>query len=66
MDITQCYIVPRCSCSHAWGEIPGLIPEADIKQVFKDKCRRLKDKEKEKDMEKEVYNVYSDSDHFSE
>ena len=27
---------------HAWSEIPGLIPEADIIEVFKDKGRRLK------------------------
>lgn len=37
---------------HAWSEIPGLIPESEIIQVFKDKCRRLNTEEesgKEKD-----------------
>ena len=35
---------------HAWSEIPGLIPEGEIIQVFKDKCRRLNtEKESEKD-----------------
>jgi hypothetical protein len=34
---------------HAWSEIPGLIPEADIIQVFKDKCRRLNGKEQDED-----------------
>ena len=32
---------------HAWSQIPGLIPEADIIEVFKDKCRRLKGKDKQ-------------------
>ena len=32
---------------HAWSEIPGLIPEADIIQVFKDKCRHLNGKEQD-------------------
>ena len=27
---------------HAWSKIPGLIPESEIIQVFKDKCCRLK------------------------
>jgi hypothetical protein len=27
---------------HAWSEIPSLIPEANIIEVFKDKGRRLK------------------------
>jgi len=27
---------------HLWSTIPGLIPEKEIIQVFKDKCRRLK------------------------
>jgi hypothetical protein len=31
---------------HAWSEIPGLLPEADIIQAFKDKSRRLKGKDK--------------------
>ena len=26
----------------AWSKIPGLIPEGEINQVFKDKCCRLK------------------------
>ena len=30
---------------HAWSEIPGLIPESEIIQVFKDKCRRLNTKD---------------------
>jgi len=30
---------------NAWSDIPGLIPEADIIQVFKDKCRRINRKE---------------------
>ena len=29
---------------HAWSEIPGLIPEADIISIFKDKGGRLKGK----------------------
>ena len=40
---------------HSWSEILGLIPEADIIEVFKDKGRRLKGKGKQgktnKDME---------------
>ena len=36
---------------HAWSEIPGLIPEAEIIEVFKDKARRLKGKNKVKDIE---------------
>ena len=31
---------------HAWSEIPGLILEADIIEVFKEKGRRLKGKDK--------------------
>lgn len=34
---------------HAWSEIPGLIPEAEIIQAFKDKCRRLNGKERDGD-----------------
>ena len=45
---------------HAWSEIPGLIPEADIIQLFKDKSRRLKGKGKESDTGKDVYHIYSD------
>jgi len=36
---------------NAWSKIPGLIPESEIIQVFKDKCRRVKaGKEKDKDV----------------
>jgi hypothetical protein len=36
---------------HAWSKIPGLIPESEIIQVFKDKCCRLKGgKETDKDV----------------
>ena len=34
---------------YAWSEIPGLIPEADIIQVFKDKCQCLNRKEQAED-----------------
>ena len=30
---------------NAWSEIPGLIPESNIIQVFKDKCRCINRKE---------------------
>jgi len=46
---------------HAWSQIPGLIPENEIIQVFKDKCRRLKNgKESEHDNDKNVTIVESD------
>ena len=36
---------------HGWSKIPGLIPEGEIIQVFKDKCRRSKTgKEKDRDV----------------
>lgn len=50
---------------HAWSEIPGLIPEADIIQLFKDKSRRLKGKGKERDTGKDIH-IYSDSGDSSE
>ena len=34
---------------HAWSEIPGLIPEANIIQVFKDKCWCLNGIEQDED-----------------
>ena len=34
---------------HAWSEIPGLIPEAEIIQAFKDKCCCLNGKEQDGD-----------------
>ena len=47
---------------HAWSKIPGLIPENEIIQVFKDKCRHLKSgKESEHDNDKNVTVVESDS-----
>ena len=47
---------------HAWSEIPGLIPESEIIQVFKDKCRRLNtEKESSKEKDKSVTVVESDS-----
>ena len=46
---------------HAWSQIPGLIPENEIIQVFKDKCRCLKGKEIENGKEKDVLVVDSDS-----
>lgn len=47
---------------HAWSQISGLIPENEIVQVFKDKCRRLKKgKGLENDKEKNVLVVDSDS-----
>ena len=46
---------------HAWSEIPGLIPENEIIQVFKDKCRRLNTKESGQEKEKAVNVVDSDS-----
>jgi hypothetical protein len=47
---------------HAWSEIPGLIPESEIIQVFKDKCRRLNTKESGQEKKKVVNVVDSDSD----
>ena len=38
-----------CTVLNAWSEIPGLIPEAHIIQVFKDKCRRLNGNSNDKD-----------------
>jgi len=36
---------------NAWSKIPGLIPESEIIQVFKDKCCHVKaGKEKDKDV----------------
>ena len=36
---------------HAWSKIPGLIPESEIIQIFKDKCHHSKTgKEKDKDV----------------
>jgi len=47
---------------HAWSQIPRLIPENEIIQVFKDKCRRLKKgKGVENGKEKDVLVVDSDS-----
>ena len=53
---------------HAWSEIPGLIPENEIVQVFKDKCHHLKTgKESEHEKDKDVMVVESDSgDHSDE
>ena len=51
---------------HAWSEIPGLIPEDDILQLFQDKCRRLKDKGKERDTGKDVLYVDCDSEDSSD
>ena len=51
---------------HAWSEIPGLIPEADITQLFKDKSCHLTGKEKEKGTGKDRCYIYSDSDDSSE
>ena len=51
---------------HTWSEIPGLIPEADIIQLFKDKSRHLKGKGKQKDTGKDANHVYSDLDSSSE
>ena len=48
---------------NAWSKIPGLIPENEIIQVFKDKCRRLKARE-EKD--KDVTVVDSDEGDISD
>jgi hypothetical protein len=50
---------------HAWSEIPSLIPEADIIQLFKDKSRHLKGKGKERDTGKDIH-IYSDSGDSSE
>ena len=47
---------------HAWSEILGLIPESEIIQVFKDKCRRLNtEKESGKEKDKAITVVESDS-----
>jgi hypothetical protein len=48
---------------HAWSQIPGLIPENEIIQVFKNKCRRLKKsgKESEHENNKDVMVIESDS-----
>ena len=46
---------------HAWSEIPGLIPESEIIQVFKDKCRRLNTEESGKEKDNTVNIVDSDS-----
>ena len=48
---------------NAWSKIPGLIPENEIIQVFKDKCRHLKARE-EKD--KDVTVVDSDEGDISD
>lgn len=48
---------------HAWSKIPGLIPESEIIQVFKDKCRRLKGG---KETDKDVTVVDSDDGDISE
>ena len=45
---------------YAWSKIPGLIPESEIIQVFKDKCRRLNTKESRQEKEKVVNVVDSD------
>src|ERR1700678_2694043 len=50
---------------HAWSEIPGLIPESEIIQVFKDKCHRLntdKESRKEKDEAVTVVELGSSSE----
>ena len=48
---------------HAWSQIPGLIPEADIIELFKDKCRRLKGKGKQGKTTKDTESiVISDPD----
>ena len=44
---------------HAWSEIPGLIPEADIISIFKDKGGHLKGKGNQS---KDVDTVVSVSD----
>jgi len=47
---------------HVWSQVPGLIPENEIIEVFKSKCCRLragKDLEHEKD--KDVMVIESDS-----
>jgi hypothetical protein len=36
---------------NTWSEIPGLIPEANIIQVFKNKCRRINGKEQVESVE---------------
>ena len=50
-----------CPSCLAWSEIPGLIPESEIIQVFKDKCHRLNTKESGQEKEKVVNVVDSDS-----
>ena len=56
----------HCSSStvlHAWSEIPRLIPEGEIIQVFKDKCRCLNtQKEMEEDKDITVVDSVVDSD----
>jgi hypothetical protein len=42
---------------HAWSQIPGLIPEVDIIEVFKDKCRRLKEKGKQHKTTKDTESI---------
>jgi len=48
---------------HAWSQIPGLIPESDIIQVFKNKCRHSKATKKG---DKEVTLVDSDEGDISD
>jgi len=47
---------------HAWSKIPGLIPESEIIQVFKDKCRRLKTG---KEIEEDIMVIDSDGGDIS-
>ena len=47
---------------YAWSQIPGLIPESEIIQVFKDKCHHLKGG---KEMDKDLAVVDSDGGDIS-
>ena len=56
-DSTQASTIP-----HAWSQIPGLIPEADIIEIFKNKGRCLKGKDKQGKTNKDIESIVSGSE----
>jgi hypothetical protein len=51
---------------HSWSEIPSLIPEADIIEMFKNKSCHLKGKEKQRKLSKDVDSTVSVSESLDE
>ena len=53
---------------HAWSQIPGLIPKAEIIEIFKDKGHRLKGKDKQDKTtrNKDIDSIVSISDSLDE